>query len=69
MTRVKIHKEYCKGCGYCMDVCRKAVLKQGLDHNKKGYLYVVAAAEENCIGCGMCAAICPDAAIELYREA
>lgn len=68
MTKIVIQGEYCKGCGFCIDACRKNVLAIGGNANGRGYHYVVAAHPENCVGCTMCATVCPDAAIELYKE-
>jgi len=64
---VKIAKQRCKGCGLCVDVCPKEVLRLSPHFNKLGY-HCVEVAKEGCIGCRRCTVICPDACIELFLE-
>ncbi len=68
MAKVRIHKERCKGCGYCISVCPKKNLKTGATMNAKGIFAAVVLDENNCIGCGMCYIMCPDACIEIENE-
>jgi len=64
---IKINKNLCKSCGYCVEFCPKKVLKTGTESNQKGYQYIYAADAGNCIDCGICAIMCPEAAISLYK--
>ena len=70
MGVVEIDIERCKGCGYCVSACKKALLS--IDHglrNRSGYPVVVRSAGEECSGCAVCAEVCPDAALEVRRMA
>ena len=58
----RINREWCKGCGICVEFCPKSVLE--LDHHAK----VVAARPEDCICCKLCELRCPDIAIEIITE-
>lgn len=65
MGKIKLNEERCKGCGYCVSVCKQNALSQNGKMNKKGYI-VAEADEEKCVQCGMCYRMCPDSAIELF---
>lgn len=54
---LKTNVAYCKGCGICVDLCPKQVLK--LDDLGK----ITIAQEEECVRCGQCELRCPDYAI------
>ena len=57
-----INRDWCKGCGICVELCPKNVL--ALDDNEK----VTVANPENCICCKLCELRCPDVAIEVETE-
>jgi 2-oxoglutarate ferredoxin oxidoreductase subunit delta len=57
-----INKEWCKGCGICVEFCPQKVLE--LDPCGKA----VAARVEDCIACRLCEIRCPDLAIEVETE-
>ncbi|MEW5785358.1 MAG: 4Fe-4S binding protein [Bacillota bacterium] len=66
MELVIVDIERCKGCGYCVTVCRKAAMH--IDHsrrNRSGYPVVAWSPEKECSGCALCAEVCPDAALEV----
>ena len=54
-----INREYCKGCGICVEFCPKKVLK--LDESGK----VEVVKPDQCIKCKLCELRCPDMAIEI----
>ena len=58
-----LRKEFCKGCGYCIEMCPTHCLEFSKDFNYKGYHYPVLAIPEKCTGCDICGIFCPDFAI------
>ena len=61
---IVIHEERCKGCGYCVETCKKGALSFSEKMNAQGIVYV-QADEEKGVGCGMCYTICPDIVFEI----
>ena len=57
-----INRDWCKGCGICVELCPKKVLE--LDDKDK----VVAARPQDCICCKLCELRCPDFAIEVETQ-
>lgn len=64
MSKVRIDREECKGCGLCVENCPKKILALS-DHemNAMGYAFAKVIDLDKCIGCAMCAMMCPDCAI------
>ncbi|MFC1505186.1 ferredoxin family protein [Thermodesulfobacteriota bacterium] len=58
----RINRDWCKGCGICVEFCPKNVLE--MDEMDKA----VAARPEACICCRLCEIRCPDFAIEIVTE-
>ena len=57
-----INREWCKGCGICINFCPGNVLE--MDDDEKAF----AARPEGCVCCKMCELRCPDLAIEILTE-
>lgn len=57
-----INRDWCKGCGICVQFCPRQVLE--LDKQDK----VVAMRPEECICCTLCEIRCPDLAIEIILD-
>jgi len=66
---VLIDEDRCKGCGLCVTVCPKHILRLAEGRfNAKGYQPVEVTAPEACTGCTLCAIICPDVVFTVYRQ-
>ncbi len=63
--QVEVDAEACKDCGYCIEVCPKAVFGQAEYFNVKGYRPVKIEREKQCVGCRRCFFACPDFAIDV----
>ena len=59
-TRVKIFRDWCKGCGICVAFCPSQVMK--LDNQGKARV----VQDDECINCGFCEIHCPDFAIMVH---
>jgi len=68
VKKVVFAEERCKGCGLCIDVCPKNIIKLADRINSHGYHPAEVEDQEACISCGMCAMMCPDVVIEVYKE-
>ncbi len=62
LKKLVIKKDWCKGCGICVQFCPKQVLE--LNTHERA----VAARPEDCICCRLCELRCPDLAIEVIIE-
>lgn len=61
-------RDRCKGCGLCISLCPKRILRLDTAANLKGYHPVVCTDETTCIGCASCAKICPDSIITIQKD-
>jgi 2-oxoglutarate ferredoxin oxidoreductase subunit delta len=55
--RVRVFRNWCKGCGLCIAFCPQQVFEEGPEHRP------VVAHQERCIACRWCTIHCPDFAI------
>ncbi len=58
-----IDREFCKGCGLCIEVCPRDVLALSKERGTAGFLVPEGVKPEACTKCMMCELICPDFAI------
>lgn len=62
LKELKINRDWCKGCGICVQLCPKQVLE--LDKNEKAEV----VRPENCICCSLCELRCPDLAVTVLMS-
>jgi 2-oxoglutarate ferredoxin oxidoreductase subunit delta len=55
--RVRVFRNWCKGCGLCIAFCPRQVFTQGEEHRP------VVTYPERCTACQWCTMHCPDFAI------
>ena len=68
MAVLTIDKERCKGCGLCVRVCPKNLLKiSETVINRSGYHPAEITDESACVACTSCALTCPDICIEIEK--
>ena len=68
MAKTTIDEKICKGCGLCVSVCPKKILRLAPDRmNDKGYNPAEVTDQAACIACAMCGIICPDSAITVEK--
>ena len=60
---IKVEREWCKGCGVCIEKCPVQALVASKEMNKKGYFPPEMKPENRCNNCRLCELICPDFAI------
>lgn len=65
--KIRIDRELCKGCKYCVLSCPHGLIAIEEKFNVKGFFPASFKAEERCTGCAMCAEMCPEIAIEVWR--
>jgi len=68
MAKLIIDAEKCKGCGLCVKICHKGLLKQSGKLNATGAVFVEFHDDKNtCGGCCFCALVCPECCIEVQK--
>ncbi len=65
-NKVIVRADSCKGCGLCVEFCKKNVLRISDKLNKMGYYHIEPDADAECTGCMSCTLVCPDLALEVY---
>ena len=51
---ITIIKDFCKGCGFCIEYCPKKVYELSEEMNRKGYRLPFAVHAEECTECELC---------------
>jgi len=67
-AEIRIIKERCRGCGFCIDFCPKDVLEASKELNQKGAYPPKVVDETKCALCNFCQTICPDVAIFTIKK-
>jgi len=68
MARVTFREDRCKGCGLCIHVCPKQIIRENRERiNAHGYFPAEVVEMDKCIGCAFCATICPDCVIKVEK--
>lgn len=67
-SRVRILRERCKGCGFCVEYCPYNVLEISNEFNNMGYHPPHVKNAEACTNCGLCEMLCPEFAIYLEEQ-
>jgi 2-oxoglutarate ferredoxin oxidoreductase subunit delta len=60
---VHINKNWCKGCGFCVQYCPTQALEMSKGYNAKGYHPPQIKDAEDCRDCKFCERVCPEFAI------
>ncbi|MCL2094411.1 MAG: 4Fe-4S binding protein [Treponema sp.] len=69
--KVRIDRELCKGCYWCINACPVKVLEKDANPNSTGTYPAkpadseVSSSQGKCIACGNCYEVCPDVCIEV----
>lgn len=56
---IKVEKERCKGCQYCIKACPKGAVSLSGERNGQGVEFVKVDPDQ-CVECGTCYTVCPD---------
>jgi 2-oxoglutarate ferredoxin oxidoreductase subunit delta len=65
---ISVKEDYCKGCGYCIEICPKKIFKESNNLNTKGYMIPEIQNGDSCTYCKKCELICPEMAISIEKE-
>jgi len=66
--RIKLIKELCKGCGYCIEFCPNKVFEKSEEITEKGVTPPTIKHPERCTLCSLCTRLCPDFALTMEEE-
>jgi 2-oxoglutarate ferredoxin oxidoreductase subunit delta len=66
--RIKLIKELCKGCGYCIEFCPNKVFERSEEITEKGVTPPTIKHHDRCTLCGLCTRLCPDFALTIEEE-
>lgn len=62
-AEIRVLKDLCKGCGFCIHYCPRKVLGRSDEINAMGAHPPRVVNEEECTLCNLCSLLCPDLAI------
>jgi 2-oxoglutarate ferredoxin oxidoreductase subunit delta len=67
-AEIRLIKDECKGCGYCIEFCPEKVFEESNEINARGVHPPRVVDENKCILCRFCMAVCPDFAIYVEEK-
>jgi 2-oxoglutarate ferredoxin oxidoreductase subunit delta len=68
MPNITFRADACKGCGLCVSVCPKKILRLAPHAlNAKGFHPAEITDQQACIACAFCATMCPDCIITVEK--
>jgi 2-oxoglutarate ferredoxin oxidoreductase subunit delta len=67
MDKIKLNKNWCKGCGLCIEICPKNVYDRESKVSKRGYREIIIKNPDICNQCLLCELLCPDLAITIEK--
>jgi 2-oxoglutarate ferredoxin oxidoreductase subunit delta len=68
MAWIKLNKKWCKGCGFCIEICPKQIYIRDSEVSARGIQEIIIRHPEKCIACRLCEYLCPDLAITIIAE-
>jgi 2-oxoglutarate ferredoxin oxidoreductase subunit delta len=68
MQKIKINRNWCKGCGLCIEICPKNVYDRESKVSSKGFRAIIIKNSDACNQCQLCELLCPDLAITIQKE-
>jgi 2-oxoglutarate ferredoxin oxidoreductase subunit delta len=66
--KIDLKREWCKGCGVCIEICPKDVFDRESKISSRGFREIVIRQPEKCTGCMLCEMLCPDLVITIETE-
>jgi 2-oxoglutarate ferredoxin oxidoreductase subunit delta len=66
--KVVINRNWCKGCGFCVQYCPTKALEMSKGYNAKGYHPPQVRSADDCRDCKFCEMVCPEFAIYVTSD-
>ena len=66
--RIKLIKQLCKGCGYCIEFCPNKVFEKSEEITERGVTPPRIKDPDKCTLCGLCTRLCPDFALTIEED-
>ena len=69
MDKIKLNRNWCKGCSLCIEICPKNVYDRESKVSSKGFKEIIIKNPALCNQCQLCELLCPDLAITIEKKA